>query len=398
MGKAVAVDSLGSIYFTGYSNGDIGDGFSGNNDIFLHKYDSAGGEKWTRRLGTSANDTPESIAVDGADNVFIVGSTYGNLANSPVGGNDPFLLKYDQSGNLQWSRQFGSSSNERGLDVTIDGQGNAFVSGITEGIIDGVNVGGGDAFLVKFDNNGNELWSRQYGTSGYDFGEGIATDQEGNVYVTGNSNYGYPITDIDTLLVKYDPSGTHLWTREINPAGHFVGSSDIAVVDDTVYIIGEDLVSRGNWDAFLAAYDTAGNSQSYFRWGSSGPRYSMDDLASDLAVDSSGGILVIGNTEGDLAAENLGSNDIFVSKFDASGALSWSKQLGSRGGDYGNGIAVDSFGNIYVGGATTGVLGEFSAGYFDVYLLKLSAIPEPSSLVLTAMAACGVLLGRRQFA
>jgi len=372
-GRAVAVDNLGDIYFAYYGGSGI---------AYLRKYNSAGHVLWSQLLGTSSFGQEMSVVVDGVGDVYVTGSTQ----DGPSSTWDAFLSKFSPSGSLRWSKWFGTSSRDYGYDVCVDGQGNVFVSGLTEGSVDGVNAGGGDAFLVKFDSNGSHLWSRQYGTSGYDFGEGIAADAAGNVYVTGNTNYGYPITDIDTLIVKYDPAGARVWTREIGPSGRFIGSSDIAVVGDTVYVIGDDLVNSGNWDAFLAAYDTAGNYQSYFSWGSSG-RGLTDDLASDLTVDPSGGLLVTGVTEGDLAAKNQGSLDAFVTRFDATGTLSWSKQFGTTGTDYGNGIAIDGSGNIYVGGDTTGVLGKSNAGYFDAYLAKLSLIPEPGTATL-ALAAC----------
>ncbi|MCO6043185.1 SBBP repeat-containing protein [Aeoliella sp. ICT_H6.2] len=380
---AVAVDGFGDVYLAYYTSGSV-DATSENDSIFLRKYNSAGTLLWSEPLGQSSFERPISIEVDDAGDLYVAGSVYGNGTTW-----DAFLSKYNSSGSRYWSQRFGSSSVDFGFDVCVDGQGNAFVSGLTEGVVDGVNAGEGDAFVAKFDTDGNHLWSRQYGTSGTDFGEGIAADADGNVYVTGNSNTGYPITDIDSLVVKYDPTGALVWTREINPAGHYVGSSDIAVVDDTLYIIGDEQLQFGGWDAFLATYDTAGNYQSHFRWGSTGTPVASDST-SDLAVDPAGGLLVIGSTRGDLAAENRGVEDIYVTKFDAAGAISWSKQFGTSGSDYGNSIAVDGSGNIYIGGSTTRALSGSSSGYYDAYLAKLSSVPEPATATLAA-AACTVL-------
>lgn len=380
-GRAVAVDSLGDIYFAFYTSGSIG-GYSGAENAFLRKYDPAGTVLWTEPLGRSTFDRGMSIEVDEVGDVYVAGTS---LSRS----GDAFLSKYSPSGSLHWSQEFGTTSRDFAYDLCIDGLGSVFVSGLTEGAVYGANAGGADVFLVKYDSDGNELWSRQHGTTGYDFGEGIAADAAGNVYVTGNSNFGYPITDIDTHVVKYDATGAHVWTTEIKPSGHYVGASDIAVVDDTVYIIGDEKgYGSGGWDAFLAALDTEGNSQSHFSWGSSGGLLPTD-LASSLVVDPSGGLLVSGNTEGNLAAVNQGSKDIFVTKFDAAGALSWTKQFGTSSTDYGNAIAIDGSGNIYVGGDTTGSLGGSNSGYFDAYLAKLSLIPEPGTGILTA-AACAV--------
>lgn len=384
-GRAVAVDHLGDIYFAYYSGGS-----SGNDNIFLRKYDSSGSVLWTQPLGSSTFDRAISIELNEVGDIFVAGTNHGSSSSN----GDAFLSKYRPSGLLDWSQQFGTTSREFAFDLSLDGQGNVFVSGLTEGAVDGSNAGGGDMFVVKYDSGGNELWSRQHGTTGYDFGEGIATDSAGNVYVTGNTNYGYPITDIDTHVVKYDAAGRHVWTREINPSGHFIGGSDIAVVDDTVYVIGDDLVGSGNWDAFLATLSTSGSDESYFRWGTSG-RSLANEGAASLAVDPSGGLLVTGTTRGNLAGENQGSQDVFVTRFDAAGILSWSKQFGTGGTDYGNAIAIDGSGNVYIGGDTTGALGGSNSGYFDAYLAKLSLVPEPGTSALAAVA-CLLFAGFRR--
>lgn len=384
-GRAVAVDSHGDIYFAFYTSGSI-DGYNGSENIFLRKYNSAGTVLWTQPLGRSTFDRHMSIEVNKVGDVYVAGT-------SQIGTADAFLSKFSPSGTRYWSQQFGTTSLDFAFDLCIDGQGSVFVSGLTEGAMYGTNAGGSDVFVVKYDGDGNKQWSRQYGTTGYDFGEGIAADAAGNVYVTGNSNFGYPITDIDTLVVKYDTTGELVWTREINPSGNFVGASDIAVVGDNVYVIGDDLVGTGNWDAFLAVLGTGGNAKSYFRWGTSGSGLAYE-LASSLAVDPSGGFLVSGTTRGDLAAVNRGSQDVFVTRFDAAGALSWTKQFGTNGTDSGNAIAIDAAGNIYVGGETTGSLGGPNTGYFDAYLAKLSFIPEPGTGIMAAACALFAVLPR----
>jgi hypothetical protein len=123
---------------------------------------------------------------------------------------DAYVSKFDAAGNPQWARQIGSSQWERGWGIAADGLGNVYVSGSTEGNLGGTPNANSDAFLVKYDASGNHLWTRQFGTSQHDNGRGVAIDSNGNVYVTGSTfgnldgvNAGL----LDTFVRKYDPMG-----------------------------------------------------------------------------------------------------------------------------------------------------------------------------------------------
>ena len=123
---------------------------------------------WTRQLGTSSDDYSHSVAVDSAGNAFISGHTDGSLNGDNAGQWDAFLVKYDSDGNWLWSRQLGTSSYDFSESVAVDGAGNAFISGSTQGNLGGNNAGLTDAFLTKYDSDGNLLWTQQLGTSSYD--------------------------------------------------------------------------------------------------------------------------------------------------------------------------------------------------------------------------------------
>ncbi len=105
--------------------------------------------EWTRQLGTSSWDLSNDVAADALGNVFISGYTQGSLGGPNAGSADAFVSKYDSSGSLLWTRQFGTSRTDHSYGVAADPLGNVFISGYTTGSLGGPYAGGGDAFLVK---------------------------------------------------------------------------------------------------------------------------------------------------------------------------------------------------------------------------------------------------------
>jgi hypothetical protein len=156
-GFGVAVDSSGNVYVTGFTGGGLdGNTNAGGADIFLVKYDSAGTKQWTRQLGTTTNDYVHGVAVDSSGNIYVTGETMGGLDGNTNAGNwDIFLVKYDSAGTKQWTRQLGTTTNDYGYGPAVDSSGNVYVTGYTDGALDGnTKAGNWDVFLVKYDSNG----------------------------------------------------------------------------------------------------------------------------------------------------------------------------------------------------------------------------------------------------
>jgi hypothetical protein len=111
---------------------------------------------------------------------------------------------------IGWVRQFGASENKNdwAYDVAVDSLGNVYMAGYTEGALLGQeNLGSSDAFVRKYDDSWNEIWTRQFGTSDYDWAYSVAVDGSGNVYVAGNTMGAFPgqtsSGDQDAFLVKF---------------------------------------------------------------------------------------------------------------------------------------------------------------------------------------------------
>ena len=104
---------------------------------------------WKRQLGTSGNDYSYGVATDSDGNVYISGFTEGSLAGTSQGSRDAWVAKYDSGGTLVWKRQLGSSDDDS-YGVATDSNGNVYISGSTQGSMDGTNQGPRDAWVAKY--------------------------------------------------------------------------------------------------------------------------------------------------------------------------------------------------------------------------------------------------------
>jgi hypothetical protein len=253
-------------------------------DTFLVKYDTSGTKQWVKQLEGSSKsyDKSQGLAVDSSDNIYVAGFTNGGLdGNTSSGKYDIFLVKYNSTGTKQWLQQFGSSENDFGLAVNVDSKGNIYVTGNTNGGLDGnTNSGKNDIFLVKYNSSGTKQWTQQLGTPTSEEGNGVAVDSSDNIYVTGwtQGKLDTYSGSVDTILVKYNSSGTKQWTRQFGAPS---------------------FLKKNQYNSFS-------------QMSSSG------DFGIGVAVDSSGNIYVTGNTDGGLDGNtNSGKNDIFLVKYNS---------------------------------------------------------------------------------
>ncbi len=340
---SVAVDASGNAYITGSTWGDLGGANAGHSDAFLTKFDASGNELWSQQVGSVGYDYSYSVAMDASGNAYITGNTGGDLAGANAGGRDAFLTKFDSSGNELWSQQVGTASDDASFSVAVDASGNAYITGFTGGDLGGVSAGYDDAFLTKFDTLGNELWSQQIGTAGYDISESVAVDTSGNIYISGYTSGdlgGANAGGYDAFLTKFDASGNELWSQQIGTAS--------------------------------------------------------SDYSNSVAVDASGNAYITGHTPGDLGGANAGNDDAFLTKFDTLGNELWSQQIGTANTDNSHSVAVDASGNAYITGYTRGDLGGTNAGSMDAFLTKFEPVPEPATLSLLALGACLPLFRRKR--
>jgi len=399
----VVVDASGNVYVTGTTYGALpGQASSGFDDAFVRKYDGAGNEIWTRQFGSSQYDYAVGVAVDASGSVYVAGYTaHGTLPGQESSGYyDAFIRKYDGAGNEIWTRQFGSSWYDYAYGVAVDASGSVYVAGDTTGTLPGqASSGYFDAFVRKYDGAGNEIWTRQFGSSEYDYAQGgVAVDSSGNVYVAGWTSGALPGQVSsgwgDAFVRKYDGSGDEIWTRQFGSSdGDYTKGMAVDTLGN-VYVAGytggtfPGQTSSGNIDAFIRKYDGAGNEIWTRQFGSS-----WEDHAEGVAVDASGSVYVAGLTYGALPGQvsSGGSYDAFVRKYDGSGNEIWTRQFGSSIYTTAYDAAVDGSGSIYVAGSTWGaLLGQTHSGGYDVFLVKFVQVNTPTGTNVQVTPAPGV--------
>lgn len=322
---------------------------SSNYDGFVAKYDLNGGFIWAMNLGAtttgvSENTITHDIAVDGNGDIIIVGEYRGlNVNFAPRGGNatlltstnsgavlDGFIAKYNTLGQCIWAMGMGSnSSSDELLGVEVDAANNIYITGrLDDNLGSGININPlGTAHLLNTSNNSN-----------------------------------------DAVLIKYDPNGIHQWDLSIGNTGIDYGY-DVHIVGNLVYLGGRfqgtntnfnplgtaiQRTSVGSYDAYLAQYNTANGLCNWVvTYGSTG-----SEEVQEIDTDAAGDVYVIGAFQNSVdldpsGATNMvvsnGSNDIYLAKYNTSGAHIWGFGIGGASIDYGYDISVDGA-NVYATG------------------------------------------------
>ena len=333
----------------------VGDGDS---KIALVKFDNKGNEIWNRTWGGEDGEVGTGIAVDPNNNVIVTGYGW----SFGAGDADIAVVKYNNDGIQLWNQTWGGPNLDSGEGVAIDSNGNIYVTGYTESF-DGSDA---DMVIIKYDVDGNQLWNRTWGGSDDDGAFDIITDSSDDVYITGYTK-SYAIKGVrDICVVKYNSSGSQKWN-----ATYGVWDIDQGFgidIDDSsnVYVAGsitED--GRTYTDSCLIKFNSTGDYQWNKTWGES-----YNDEAHGIYVDKNYVYM-----SGFINFQSPNYQDIFVVKCDTSGTEIWNKTWDSGHREYGSDIALDHNGNIYVGGDRDDI-----GGYNWFLFVKFTLVPGAFSL------------------
>lgn len=321
---------------------------------------------------------------------------------------------------IRYSTFLGSREDEDGHAITVDAQGNAYITGDTcsvnfptESPFQASSASGYDAYVTKLSPDGSSLvYSTYLGGDRLDAGSGIVVDGGGNAYVSGatlSSNFPTmnpiqpnPGGGSDAFVAKLAPSGSALLYSTYLGGTNGDNGTGIAIdASGGAYVVGQTKSTNfpvasalqpatgGRFDAFVARLTPAGTALAYSTYLGGGG----DDSGRGIAVDGSGNAYVTGQSRsrnfpvrGAFQSSSGGVYDAFVSKLGPTGtSLVYSTYLGGSGNDVGNGIAVDASGSAYVAGTTpstnfptAGALQGALGGGTDAFVTKL----QPSGAAL----------------
>lgn len=261
--NAIVVDNEGNSYITGSIRDAVvvfGDSLKTSNfhdsDLFVAKYDNTGSLTWFEKLAGDGVSEGMAIALDNGNNVYVTGVFQDTLVHNTdtiIASNstDMLLVKYTTTGELVWKRPIGGAKAEAATSIQTDMEGNVYIGGWFEStLVFGsqilVPTNGIDAFLAKFNEDGESIWAIPLGGANSESVMDIQVDEVGNLYAVGHFLGSITLGtttltvgdngDINVFLAKYNTDGTLAWANQID--GQAVASAIDIDVDNNVYAMG----------------------------------------------------------------------------------------------------------------------------------------------------------------
>ncbi len=341
---------------------------------------------WARTFGGIMYDDGYGAAIDASDYIYVTGSFRTACDFDPSGDiefhvsegwYDPYVCKYDQAGNYLWAKTWGGDMTDWGLGIAADSTGSVYVCGAYDdtvdfdpgpGVVEHTTVGRKDAFVSKFNGDGELEWVRVFGGERDDYAYDVAVDDLGNVFLTGffhrtadfdpgpgvdeHSTWG-PADKRDVFLSCLNSSGdfqwAHTWGGLLEDEGFGVEVDNLG----NVWVTGNwqwtvdfdpgdgviEYTSTDTRDGFLSKFDSDGNLVWVDTWG-----YGPLTWPYDVVLDEQGNSFTTGVYGG------FGGTGSFLRKSTDFGQLLWVLNWRGEGNNWAQAIALDSLGYVYVSG------------------------------------------------
>jgi hypothetical protein len=320
----VAMDGTGHVYVTGSFSGSVSFGgtplVAEGLDAFVVAYEPDGTYIGEVVAGGAGDQVAHAIASDAAGNVVLAGSftvgINGIVTATATAAHDGFAVRLDPTGEVIWAKAFGSTGEDEAFAVAFDGLGNAVVAGKFDEEIDFgagpiLDTTGGDAFVVKIDATGKQLYARVYGGTLNQAGHAVAADAAGNVVVAGSYT-----GELDDGTQKFlDPGSTNMFVSKIDPLGNVAWT-------------------RGYGDA-------------------------AEQLGLGVAIGGAGNVFVTGALQGSVDfgdglplvvdGGDAMNDDVFLLSLSPSGALRFARRFGDANDQDGRAVAASAAGVLLVG-------------------------------------------------
>ena len=384
-GRAIYGDKDGNIYITGYSFNGVNDDMfvikiNGNTGELVQDFGDNGVVLFNNIAGGNQDDYGKSLYVDENRNVYVAGYSFNSANNS-----DAYVIKLDPKGKEIWRKIFDNIANindwDQGYYITGDKNGNIYLTGYSS---NGKNA---DIFVIKLDNNGNEIWRKVFdnisGGNGDEYGSSLDIDNKGNVYVTGWSYYGelaymYVIKlNSDGEVDKSFGENGKVLIHSISENRVSCGGTSLKVDSHgNIYLTGlSSDIKIKNFDAIVIKLDSTGKMVSNFGQGGIVILSNIMGLKSNrsvgesLSLDANENIYITGyifnNTDADVFIVKLDSNGNKVNDLKNNGTIVLDAIGKIKASEVGYSLYVDKMGNIYITGLC------FNGANNDAFVLKL---------------------------
>jgi PKD repeat protein len=299
---------------------------AGKLDAWLMKIDAAGNEKWNMTYGGTENDEGRGLVIPYTGGILLTGWT----DSFGAGQTDAWLIQTYNNGTVNWTKTIGGAGNDKLRSVLKTPDGGYLLCGETNS----TGFGDYDGWLVKTDGNGNVIWEKTFGGTGFDMFYPMNQTSDGGYIITGSTS-SFGNGGNDTWLVRVDSEGNELWNRTYGGPFDDVGHRVRQVEDEGFIVSGwTDSFGEGNYDFWLMKTDKNGA----MVWNATFGGLS-DDKSREITEMNDGSYAVIGYT----TSLGAGKKDVWLIKLDVLYPLPG--QLNAPTDPDGDGIYEDLNGN-----------------------------------------------------
>ncbi|MFX1478404.1 MAG: hypothetical protein ACFFCI_09745 [Promethearchaeota archaeon] len=276
IGEDITVDSESNIYLVGHVSGEhdwVG-------DCFIVKFNETGNIQWEREWGNEEAEYGEEVAVDSEDNIYVAGE----ISNSSEI-HDLFLLKYNQSGDLQWSEQWKGTGWEWITDLEIDEFDNIYVSGMVNNTPNDFDI-----LILKYDKFGILQWNRTWGGDFEEYCFKSAFDSLDRIALLGfTKSFGWN----KTIVIKLNSSGNLISNTTINEESYLDFAIDSS--DNQYFVRTDEFYANESTDIYVAKYNDTGFFVSDLIWGTN-----ITESLGEIVLDSSDNMYIVGSSGGNM--------------------------------------------------------------------------------------------------
>ena len=281
----------GSLVMAGFSTSNT----NSSKDLLIMRTDSEGNIEWQSLYGDTRDEIANSIS-SASDGGFIIA---GEITNENTGNSSCYLLKVNNNGEFEWDRSFGGSLNDQGFFLISANDGGFVITGVTRS----QNDSSGDLWLIKVNNTGEILWEKTFGGENFESGRSLQqTSDDGYIIVGQTESFGNG--NNDAYLLKTDSQGNEIWSRTYGGSGTDQGRYVVETLDQGYIISGytDSYGSMGGFNFWLIKTDSNGDLEWQEYYGGSG-----DDRAFCGIQASDGGYAIVGqsNTGGSTGVDIL---------------------------------------------------------------------------------------------
>jgi hypothetical protein len=307
---------------------------------------------WVHTWGGSVSDVAWAATADSSGNTYVAGQT----ASSGAGGNDVLLLMYDAAGQFAWARTWGTAGTDIAYGVATDIDGNAWLTGYTSG----AGAGGNDVLILEFSPAGDLLLERVWGGAQAD--QGAAVLQAGSDMYFAGQTRSFGAGEEDALLLRLDATNSLVWQKAWGGAGSDGASGISKDSTNRVYLAGfTTSYGQGAQDVLTLAYQLSGVIWWSQYWGGA-----SDDRA--YSIVHTGNVVVLACTTQSFGS---GGTDTVLLCRGETGGLFWDHAWGTAGNESVRGVAADTMGAVFLCGEQ-----QEGGSATDVLLIKYSSIGD----------------------